>query len=67
MENSVLDKAIENLEESTGIKTEYRNGDDLDGNLIILAETHRVNFVIGVRKDVRQHQMGYFKELKQRC
>ena len=65
MVNSVLDEAIKSLEEGTGIKTEYRNGDDLDGNLTILAEPHPVNFVVGVRKEVRQHQLGSLKELKE--
>ena len=68
MENEIIHKAIDNLQETLGINADWHKNGPLDGLLKITIDGRRLEFVVEVKRELRQHQIyqliDYHKQYK---
>jgi hypothetical protein len=66
MKTTVIQKAIENLSQNTGLKGHYTKGFDLDGTLCLEIQGKELNFVVEIKKELRRHQLLQFENYHKR-
>lgn len=57
MEKEIIDIALENLREATGIKGRWNPDGPLDGGIALEINGHVHDFVVELKKELRQHQL----------
>lgn len=57
MEREILQTALDNLYQNTGIKGKFRSDDKMDGKLNLLIDGKEIPFLVEIKKGMRRHQL----------
>lgn len=66
MENEIVHIALQNLKQQTGIAVKWRKGRDLDGEITLVYDKLKLQFIAEVKKEVRPHQIDQLLKNRQK-
>lgn len=66
MENETIHNALEKLRQITNIKTTWSNNGPIDGMLEIIINGQKINYVVEVKDELRNHQLKHLEEQSKR-